>query len=149
VQIRDGQAPDLVVLTDLLVPDPDLAAELVASRVPHLMACAVEGRALVGPLVWPGRSSCLRCAQLHRAEIDLAWPKLAAQLVGRIPPAGLAVTLLAAALTTEQVLAALAGPDAGLPVPPTWDATLELDPLRGQLRRHPRPAHPRCGCGAG
>jgi hypothetical protein len=23
-----------------------------------------------------------------------------------------------------------------------------VDPVRGTLRRHPRPAHPRCGCGA-
>lgn len=148
VLVRDRQRPDLVVLTDLLVPDPDLVTELIAARVPHLMAYPLEGRAVVGPLVWPGRSSCLHCAQLHRAEVDLAWPKLAAQLVGRIPQAGLAATLLTAALTAEQVLAALAGPDAGLPVPPTWGATLELDPLRGRLRRHLRPAHARCGCGA-
>lgn len=149
VLVRDRQRPDLVVLTDVVVPDPALATQLVAIRVPHLMACAFEGTATVGPLVWPGRSSCLYCAELHRADVDLAWPKLAAQLVGRIPAAGLAATLLAAALTAEQVLAALAGPGAGLPVPPTWGAALELDPVRGRLRRHPRPAHPRCGCGAG
>jgi bacteriocin biosynthesis cyclodehydratase domain-containing protein len=145
---RDGRLPDLIVLTDVVVPDPAVVTELVASRVPHLIGYTLEGTATVGPLVWPGRSSCLRCAELHRAEVDLAWPKLAAQLAGRIPAAGLAGTLLAAALTAEQVLAALAGPDAGLPAPPTWGAALELDPVRGTLRRHPRPSHPRCGCGA-
>ncbi|HEU0089692.1 MAG TPA: ThiF family adenylyltransferase [Pseudonocardiaceae bacterium] len=148
-QLHEWHAPDLVVLTDVLVPDPDLVTDLVAARVPHLIAYSVEGTVAVGPLVWPGRSSCLRCADLHRADLDLAWPKLAAQLVGQIPPAGVAVTLLTAALAAEQVLAALAGPDVGLPRPPTWGTTLELDPVRGRLRRHPRPAHPRCGCGAG
>lgn len=149
VQVDDRHQADLVVLTDVVVPDPAVVTELVATRVPHLLAYALEGKAAVGPLVWPGRSSCLHCAQLHRADVDLAWPKLAAQLVGEIPAAGLAATLLAAALGTEQVLTALAGPGAGLPVPPTWGAALELDPVHGRLRAHPRPAHPRCGCGAG
>jgi bacteriocin biosynthesis cyclodehydratase domain-containing protein len=148
VQQHPRHQPDLVILTDVVVPDPAVVAELLASRVPHLIAYPLEGRAVVGPLVWPGRSSCLRCAELHRADVDLAWPKLAAQLAGRSTEAALACTLLAAALAAEQVLAVLAGPDTGLPAPPTWGAALELDPVRGTLRRHPRPAHPRCGCGA-
>lgn len=149
VRVRDAHRPDLVVLTDVVVPDPAVVAELTATGIPHLMAYALEGKAAVGPLVWPGRSSCLHCAGLHRADVDLAWPTLAAQMVGRIPAAGLAATLLVAAWTAEQALTALAGPGAGLPTPPTWGATLELDPVQGTLQRHPRPAHPRCGCGAG
>ncbi|MBV8539367.1 MAG: ThiF family adenylyltransferase, partial [Pseudonocardiales bacterium] len=140
--------PDLVVLCDMVVPEPAMVTELLGTRIPHLIGYAHEGAAVVGPLVWPQCSSCLRCAELHRADVDVAWPKLAAQLVGQVPAAGLACTQLAAALITEQVLVALAGPTAGLPVPPTWGATLELDPVRGTVRRHPRPAHPRCGCGA-
>ncbi|MFN2496599.1 MAG: ThiF family adenylyltransferase [Pseudonocardiaceae bacterium] len=147
-QLREQHQPDLVVITDVMVPDPAVVTELLTIRVPHLIAYPLEGRAVVGPLVWPGRSSCLRCAELHRADVDLAWPKLAAQLAGQRTEAGLACTLLAAALAAEQVLAALAGPDTGLPLPPTWGAALELDPVRGTLRRHPRPTHPRCGCGA-
>jgi ThiF family protein len=140
--------PDLVVIGDVVVPEPAMVRELLEIGTPHLIGYAHEGTAVVGPLVWPGRSSCLHCAELHRAELDVAWPKLAAQLVGRITKAGLACTQLAAALIAEQVLAALAGPGSGLPVPPTWGATLELDPVHGTLRRHPRPAHPRCECGA-
>lgn len=148
VSVAARRQPDLVVLCDVVVPEPAMVAELLETRVPHLIGYAHEGTAMVGPLVWPGRSSCLRCAELHRAEVDLAWPKLAAQLVGLVATAGLACTQLAAAFTVEQVLAALAGPTAGMPVPPTWGAALELDPVRGILRRHPRPTHPRCGCGA-
>lgn len=140
--------PDLVVLADALVPDPDLVLDLVARRVPHLAVHAHEGVAVVGPLVLPGRSSCLRCVQLRRADLDPVWPKLAAQLVGGVPVADIGCTQVAAALATEQVLAMLAGPSGGVGHPPTWGASLELDPLRGQLDRRRWPAHPRCGCGA-
>ncbi|MDQ3827152.1 MAG: thiamine biosynthesis protein ThiF, partial [Actinomycetota bacterium] len=64
------------------------------------------------------------------------------------PPTDLVCTQLAAALTAEQALVMLAGPPSGLPIPPTWGAVLQLDPVRGSLVRLPRPAHPRCGCGA-
>ena len=148
VTVDTRRQPGLIVLCDMVVAEPVMVAELLAAGIPHLIGYAHEGTAMVGPLVWPGRSSCLHCADLHHADLDLAWPKLAAQLVGQVPAAGLACTQLAAALTAEQVLAALAGPDAGLPVPPTWGAALELDPVHGTLRRHPRPVHPRCGCGA-
>jgi hypothetical protein len=149
VIVNARRRPDLIVLSDVVVPEPAMVTELLATRIPHLISYAHEGTAVVGPLVWPGRSSCLRCAELHRADLDVAWPKLAAQLVGQIPTAGLACTQLAAALTAEQVLATLAGPGAGLPIPPTWGAALELDPVHGTLRHHARPAHARCGCGAG
>ncbi|MGH3671597.1 MAG: ThiF family adenylyltransferase [Pseudonocardiaceae bacterium] len=148
VIVAARRRPDLIVLSDAVVPEPALVTELLGARIPHLLGYAHEEIAVVGPLVWPGRSSCLRCAELYRAEVDVAWPKLAAQLVGHIPTAGLACTQVAAALIAEQVLAVLAGSDAGLPTPPTWGAALHLDPMRGTLRRHPRPAHPRCGCGA-
>ncbi|MQA14914.1 MAG: TOMM precursor leader peptide-binding protein [Pseudonocardiaceae bacterium] len=140
--------PDLVVLADALVPDPEVTQDLVARRLPHLAVHAHEGVAVVGPLVLPGRSSCLRCVQLRRADVDPAWPKLAAQLVDAEPVADLGCIQGAAALAAEQVLAVLAGPSAGLASPPTWDATLELDPLRGQLRRRNWSPHPHCGCGA-
>jgi ThiF family len=149
VIIAARRRPDLIVLSDIVVPEPAVVTELLGSRIPHLVGYAHEGTAVVGPLVWPGRTSCLRCAELHRAHVDPAWPKLAAQLVGVIPTAGLACTQLAAALITEQVLATLAGPQTDLPIPPTWGATLQLDPVRGSLLILPRPAHPGCGCGAG
>ena len=97
--------PDLIVLGDVVVPDPADGHRAARGRDPHLIGYAHEGTAMVGPLVWPGRSSCLHCAELYRASCDLAWPKLAAQFVGQVATAGLACTQLAAALTAEQVLA--------------------------------------------
>lgn len=149
VVVATPRRADLVVLTDTVVPEPTLVNELLGSHTPHLIGYAYEGAAMVGPMVVPGRSSCLRCAELHHAEADVAWPKLAAQLVGQIARAGLACTQLAASLLAEQVLTILAGPGPGRPVPPTWGAALTLDPVRGTLLRLPRPTHPRCDCGAG
>lgn len=140
--------PDLIVLADALVPDPDVIRDLVARRVPHLAVYAHEGVAVVGPLVLPGRSSCLRCVQLQHGDQDPAWPKLAAQLVDAVPVADLGCAQVAAALATEQVLAVLAGPSGGIGCPPTWGVSLELDPLRGRLQHRGWPPHPRCGCGA-
>jgi nicotinamidase-related amidase len=59
-----------------------------------------DGTGLVGPLVIPGVTSCLRCADLHRSDRDAAWPALAAQLRDAVGSADRAtminnVTLLA------------------------------------------------------
>src|ERR1700733_14635490 len=40
---------------------------------------------VVGPLVIPGRTACLRCLDLTRAERDPAWPLILAKLEGREP----------------------------------------------------------------
>ena len=62
-------------------------------------------RAVVGPLVVPGRSACLRCLELHRTDRDPGWPGVAAQLAAPAPtPRGeSALTALAAALPRLQV----------------------------------------------
>jgi bacteriocin biosynthesis cyclodehydratase domain-containing protein len=99
---------------------------------------------VVGPLVVPGRTSCLRCADLHRRDADPRWPLLAAQLTGAEPaPSGATTTcLLTAATAAVQALAWLDG--AGAPV--TLGATLELRPPDPVPRLRRWPAHPGCGC---
>ena len=94
--------------------------------VPHLVATVRGQTGVVGPLVVPGRTSCLRCGDLHRRDADPRWPRLAAQLTaGEPPPSGATVTcLLTAATAAVQVLAYLDGAAA----PVTLDATLELRP---------------------
>src|ERR1043165_2502573 len=83
-------SPDLVVLTDAAVPAPELVRKLLTDGVPHLSVRVREGIGIVGPFVGPGRSSCLGCADLHRADLDHAWPSIAAQLVGQRQHADLA-----------------------------------------------------------
>jgi hypothetical protein len=140
------EAVDLVVLArPWAASDPLTAAEL-DRRVPHLVATVRGEVGIVGPLVVPGVTSCLRCADLHRRDADPRWPRIAAQLTAtEAPPSGATVTcLLTAATAALQVLAYLDGSAA----PATLDATVELRPpdLLPRVRRWP--AHPACDCGA-
>lgn len=140
--------PDVVVLADTAVWDPHLALRLTAERLPHLAVHAREASVVVGPLVLPGRTSCLRCADLHRTDADPCWPRLAAQLATRPAAAELACAQVAAGMAAEQVLALLTGRGEGPDEPPATETTFELDPLHGTVVRRRWPAHPRCGCGA-
>jgi bacteriocin biosynthesis cyclodehydratase domain-containing protein len=132
--------PDLAVLVGPDATDPVLAARLLARHQPHLAVTALGGTGTVGPLVLPGRGSCLRCAQRRRAADDPAWPRLAAQLAGRPVAVGTTTAIAVAALAAEHVLAHLAG------APTLIDSALELDLAGGTLTRLDRPAHPGCGC---
>ena len=51
--------------------------------VAHLAVTAEEAIGIVGPMVRPGQTSCLRCLHLTRSDLDPAWPLILAQLVGR------------------------------------------------------------------
>lgn len=140
--------PDLTVLTDSAVPAPEVVTQLLADSVPHLTVRVREGVGIVGPFVVPGRSSCLGCADLHRADRDSDWPTVAAQLVGQTQPASLTCAHATAALAAEQVMRALAWLSGGDAQPPTWNTTMEFDPFHGRLERRSWPPHPHCSCGA-
>jgi bacteriocin biosynthesis cyclodehydratase domain-containing protein len=141
-----GTPPDLVVLARTWAASDPLVAGIHHTGVPHLVATVRGQTGVVGPLVVPGRTSCLRCAELHRRDADPRWPLLAAQLgAAEPPPSGATVTcLLTAATAALQVLAYLDGTAA----PAVLDATVELHPpdLQPRLRRWP--PHPACECGA-
>jgi bacteriocin biosynthesis cyclodehydratase domain-containing protein len=140
--------PDVVVLADSAVWDPSLALRLTGERLPHLAVHAREASVVVGPLVLPGRTSCLRCADLHRTDADPCWPRLATQLATLPAVAELACAQVAAGMAAEQVLALLTGRGEAPDEPPATETTFELDPLHGTLVRRRWPPHPRCGCGA-
>lgn len=135
---------DLVVLADE-IPQPLRLTTLHADGIAHLPVRLRDGVGIVGPLVLPGRSTCLICIELQRAAQDQDWPTAAAQLVGtagRADPCCVAATV---GLATAQALAALDG--AG-PVPPALDATLELDVAAGTLHRREWSSDPECHCRA-
>jgi hypothetical protein len=112
--------------------------------VRHLVATVRGETGVVGPLVVPGATSCLRCAELHRRDADPRWPALAAQLTsGEAPPGGATVTCLATAVTAAvQVLTVLDGAGA----PASLGTTVELRPPDLLPRTRRWPAHPDCGC---
>ncbi|GGK45289.1 cyclodehydratase [Nocardia camponoti] len=135
---------DLVVLADALMVDPRLSVELVLRRVPHLPVRVRDGIGVVGPLVLPGATSCLRCADLTRSALDADWPHLAAQLLGRTghaSPAGIAATTALALTELEAIIAC-----SRQRKPASIDATLELELDTHEVRRRPWQPHPDCGC---
>ena len=139
-----GTVPDLVVLAHAWAAVDPLVSGLFREGVPHLVATVRGETGVVGPLVVPGATACLSCANLHRRDADPSWIRVAAQLTGRRPePSGATVTcMLTAALAAQQVLAFLDG--TGRPL--ALEGTVELRPpqLLPRLRRwFP---HPSCGC---
>jgi bacteriocin biosynthesis cyclodehydratase domain-containing protein len=144
--LPSGAPADLVVLARAWAASDPLAGLVHRSGVPHLVVAVRGETGVVGPLVVPGVTSCLRCADLHRHDADPRWPRLAAQLTASDPPpSGATVTcLLTAATAALQVLAYLDGSGS----PATLDATIELRPPDHTPHRRRWPAHPACGCGA-
>lgn len=140
---------DLTVLAATLVPDPNLVSTLMAFRTPHLAVRVREGVGIVGPLVLPGRSSCLNCMDLHRADQDPAWPVIATQLAGKPASTDVLFATGTAALAVAQVLESLIyvrGRD--LAPPAVLNATVELDLMAGVAERRSWYPHPDCQCSA-
>ena len=156
-------AADLAVLTDYLVADPRVVRELHDAGVPHLPVRVRDGTGLVGPLVIPGVTSCLRCADLHRSDRDAAWPAVAAQLIQTVGTADRATLLATAGLALNEVdrviRAVCADADSGLESPTprrepaapparplTMDTTLEFDVANGSIAARRWSRHPQCHC---
>lgn len=147
--VRLAHHADLVVLAATLVPDPGLVSALMASRTPHLAVRVREGVGIVGPLVLPGRTSCLNCADLHRTDQDPAWPAIAAQLVGKPASTDVLFASGTAALAVVQILESLIyvrGREQA--PPPVLNATVELDLVTGEAERRSWYPHPDCQCSA-
>ncbi|WP_293042507.1 cyclodehydratase [Mycobacterium sp.] len=142
---------DLVVLSDYLVADPRIVRDLHEQGVAHLLVRVRDGIGLVGPLVIPGVTSCLVCADLHRRDRDAAWPAICAQLRETVGIADRATVLATAALALSQVnrvIAAVRGREAAPDpdAPQTLNATLEFDLHAGAIIARRWDKHPLCAC---
>jgi len=160
---RAGGA-DLALLTDYLVADPRVVRDLHDAAVPHLAVRVRDGTGLIGPLVIPGVTSCLRCADLHRSDRDNAWPAVAAQLCRTVGTADRATVLATVALAlteVDHVVRAVRGdhsddqdPRADPPAAPhSWAArpaslntTLEFDVAKGAIVARRWSRHAKCTC---
>jgi bacteriocin biosynthesis cyclodehydratase domain-containing protein len=140
-----GTRPDLAVLIG--IPDPELAARLMRERIPHLAVSASEAIGVVGPLVLPGRSACLRCLDLARTDRDPAWPLILAQLASRQADPPACDAALAAAVAAHATAQALAFIDRPAQAGPVTNGTLELVLPAWQWRRRTWPPHLDCTCG--
>ncbi len=138
----EGDAVALTVLAaSTAEPDRAVADGLLRGDQPYLVVRALPGGAVVGPLVVPGRTCCLRCTDLTRRDRDAEWPTLLRQLSGhRLRPEPVA-TAWAAAVGASQVLGFLEGCGGEC-----LSSTVELTGADRRTRWRRWPAHPACGC---
>lgn len=139
-----GDRPDLVVLAYDEPVDPDRRAALHSRDCAHLLIRLGADHGVVGPLVIPGLTSCLACADRHRRDRDPAWNSLAVQLSQphrANAASSVAVTAVIAGLASLEALTFL---DGGQPA--TIEATLEMAPPDIRTRRRSWPPHPDCDC---
>lgn len=136
--------PDLAVIAGR--PDPVLLTTLVRDRVPHLIAQADEAIGVVGPLVTPGHSACVRCVDLSKASRDPAWPRILAQASGpaAVQACGTVLAAATAALAAAQALTLIDR----VGEPAAANGTLEVVLPEWQWQRRGWPPHPACTCGA-
>ncbi len=139
-----GVRPDVVVTVEHDVADAARARTLMAAEVVHLSVVVREADVLVGPLVRPGGSPCLRCLDLHRADEDPRWPVVATQLAtrrGRRTGEESVLAAVSGSLTAAQVLAHL---DGRTPLTVGGSIDVALPDAVPRVRRWA--VHPGCGC---
>ncbi|MEH0111075.1 hypothetical protein V6N00_15285 [Tersicoccus sp. MR15.9] len=140
---RAAGSPDLVVMTAAdALPASFIAA--AASERAVLPVVTRERDHVVGPLVVPGVTACLRCKDRHCTDADPAWPAIRDQLAvanaGPAPATSFVPAL--AALAVVQALAFLDGEHR----PASWSAELVLRVADGRVGRRPCRPHPACPC---
>jgi hypothetical protein len=135
---------DLVILADRLVWDPTFISELLAAGIDHLVVRTRDGKGIVGPLVVPGITSCLLCADLTRSGYDPDWPWLAAQLLGRNGTSSPITASATTAFALAEITAHLS--EDSHQSTSTLDTTIEIDVRRLETGRRHWPVQSDCQC---
>lgn len=138
------------VLVGVGEPSRELVDPLLRDGIPHLLVRLVEGRAVIGPFVLPGRTACLRCLDAYRREEDPAWPLLVEQYArasrsdradGIPEPVDAALAAAAVGWAARELATYAEGAE-----PACTSATITLAPLLDTVDTRRWPAHPHCGC---
>jgi bacteriocin biosynthesis cyclodehydratase domain-containing protein len=146
-QIRLAAGPSdatLLVLTDAREPERSRSDDAMRAGLPHVWAYLRELVGVVGPFVVPGTTSCLRCVDCCRREVDPGWVaaiSAAPRAVG-VPPSDPVLAAVVAATVAQEVVAWASGYP-----PQTLDAVLEIPYVAGRVEHKGHPLHPQCGCG--
>lgn len=122
---------------------------LVRAGRPHLLMRMVEGAAVLGPFVEPGRTACLRCIDAHRSDDDPCAATLAARHAaaradrrdGVAEPVDTALATLALAWAVRDLVTHAEGGR-----PSTWSGTVSLAPALATVTQTEWLRHPGCGC---
>ncbi|MDA3021057.1 MAG: hypothetical protein O2943_00060 [Actinomycetota bacterium] len=138
----------LVVFADGVHPDIIDDVDTPLHDHPHLPATVYGARAVIGPIVIPGKTSCLRCAYLHTVDADAMWPKVTLQLASalrRLKALPLD-RLLVRAAASQTALLIRAWIDQPANPEPWRELAFELRLPGGRAGPIARPPHPLCGC---
>jgi bacteriocin biosynthesis cyclodehydratase domain-containing protein len=123
---------------------------LLRSNISHVVVRLVDGGAVIGPFVVPGKTACLRCIDAHQSVLDphhVAITTRYVEATTRPRPDGLsdlvdpAVAAIALAWAVRDVVVHLDGGQ-----PSTWSQTLLLSPDPTQRREDTWMRHPMCAC---
>jgi bacteriocin biosynthesis cyclodehydratase domain-containing protein len=150
--VATGRAEDAataVLVLSLGEVDRAVLDPLLRDRVPHLLVRLVEGDAVVGPFVDPGRTACLRCLDAHAAADDPRGATLGTRHAraaldrhdGVAEPVDTALATLAVAWAVRDLLTHVEGDR-----PSTWSATVRLTPTLAPVTHAEWLRHPACGC---
>ena len=150
LRVGDDRRPAVVLVLGVGELRRDALDPLVRTGVPHLPVRLVEGTAVVGPFVDPGRTACLRCLDAHQCVDDpragiLADRHAAAagdRQDGVPEPVDTALATIAVAWAVRDLVTYVEG---GRPT--TWSSTVELTPTLTEVTRAEWLRHPACGCG--
>jgi hypothetical protein len=134
----------MMVLVEPRVIAPPMHLALLRRDLPHLPLVTGDGRFMIGPLVVPGITPCLRCLDLARRDADPAWPAIASQLTAHpAPPPEPRLEFEAQSIAVPVVDRFLSGTRLSLVGAVQMIARDGLQPGRG---RQSLSFHPECGC---
>jgi bacteriocin biosynthesis cyclodehydratase domain-containing protein len=123
---------------------------LLRSCISHVVVRLVDGGAVIGPFVVPGKTACLRCIDAHQSVLDphhVAVTTRYVEATSRPRPDGLpdlvdpALATIALAWAVHDVVVHLDGGQ-----PSTWSRTLLLRPDAAHRREETWLRHPTCAC---
>lgn len=147
-----SDSPDDADVVILCSPGHAQVVPAVSPDRPHLHVGTHGSVSIVGPMVVPGHTSCLRCAHLHHRDADPSWPLVAVQLQQRAESARSPVrdNLLVRLSATYAVILVRAWIDQPIMVSRWGNIALETSLTSASAALAPltvaRPTHPSCGC---
>ena len=144
-----GDRPDVVLVLRTSEIDRAELDPLLRAGTPHLIVRLVEGSALVGPFVEPGRTACVRCIDAHRSlgDPDVAGLETQQALArgdrhdGVGEPIDTALAALAVAWSVRDLVTHIEGER-----PSTWSAIVRLTATLASVTQTEWLRHPACGC---
>jgi bacteriocin biosynthesis cyclodehydratase domain-containing protein len=148
--VGSGGEADVVLVLSRGEIERERLDDLLRRRVPHLLVRTVDGGAVVGPFVEPGRTACLRCIDAHLSLGDPDHlPVLTRYVTASQRPRGdgseevaePVLGNLAIAWAVRDLLAHVDGER-----PTTWSRTVRLGPAPSRQVQTAWSRHPECGC---